>query len=115
MPVCNTSTAEALFDALEKELAAKAIPWSNLVGYASDTASVMVGVHNSVLSRVRSKQPKVFSFSGCVCHLAALCAAAALKKLPVSIDELLIGVTGNHGKRERERERKTGKGRQVHW
>ena len=26
-----------------------------------------------------------------------------------------LGVTGNHGKRERERERKTGKGRQVHW
>ena len=91
MPVCNTSTAEALFDALEKELAARAIPWSNLVGYASDTASVMVGVHNSVLSRVRSKQPKVFSL-GCVCHLAALCAAAALKKLPVSIDELLIDI-----------------------
>ena len=91
MPVCNISTAEALFDALEKELAASAIPWSNLVGYASDTTSVMVGVHNSVLSRVRSKQPKVFSL-GCLCHLAALCAAAVLKKLPVSIDELLIDI-----------------------
>ena len=62
-----------------------------MIGYASDSASVMVGVRNSVLSRVRSKQPKIFSL-GCLCHLAALCAAAALKKLPVSIDELLIDI-----------------------
>ena len=27
-----------------------------------------------------------------MCHLAALCAAAALKKLPVSIDDLLIDI-----------------------
>ncbi len=44
-------------------------------------------LHLSVLSRVILKQPKVFSL-GCLCHLAALCAAAALKKLPVSIDNL---------------------------
>ena len=56
-----------------------------------DTASVMVGVRNSVLSRLRSKQPKLFSL-GCLCHLAALCASAALKKLPVSIDNLLIDI-----------------------
>ena len=51
----------------------------------------MVGIRNSVLSRVRERQPNVFSL-GCVCHLAALCATAALKKLPVSIDGLLIDV-----------------------
>ena len=28
----------------------------------------------------------------CICHLAALCAAAALKKLPLSIDDLLIDI-----------------------
>ena len=78
MPVCNIATAEALFDALAKELESRNIPWTNLVGYASDTASVTVGAHNSVLSRIRSMQPKVFSL-GCLCHFAALCAAAALK------------------------------------
>ena len=60
-----------------------------IIGYASDSASVMVGIRNSVLSRVRSKQPNIFNL-GCLCHLAALCAAGALKKLPVSIDELLM-------------------------
>ena len=29
---------------------------------------------------------------GCVCHLAALCAAAALKKLPELSDDLLIDI-----------------------
>ena len=51
----------------------------------------MVGKRNSVLSRVIQKQPDVFSM-GCMCHLATLCAAAGLKKLPVSIDDLLIDV-----------------------
>ena len=91
LPVCNIATAEALFESLSNEIESRGIPWSNMIGYASDSASVMVGVRNSVLSRVRSKQPKIFSL-GCLCHLAALCAAAALKKLPVSIDELLIDI-----------------------
>ena len=47
MPVCNISTAEALFNAIENELESHNIPWENVVGYASDNASVMVGVRNS--------------------------------------------------------------------
>ena len=91
LPVCNIATAEALFESLSNEIESRGISWSNMIGYASDSASVMVGVRNSVLSRIRSKQPNIFSL-GCLCHLAALCAAAALKKLPVSIDELLIDI-----------------------
>ena len=56
-----------------------------------DSASVMVGRRNSVLSRVIQQQPEVFSL-GCVCHLAALCAAAAIKKIPIPIDGLLIDI-----------------------
>ena len=91
MPVCNIATAEALFDALSNELESRNLPWSNVIGYASDTCSVMVGAHNSVLSRLREKQPKVFSL-GCLCHLAALCVAAAIKTLPVAVDNLLIDI-----------------------
>ena len=89
MPVCNIATAEALFETLSKELESRNLPWSNVIGYASDTCSVMVGAHNSVLSRLREKQPKVFSL-GCLFHLAALRATAAIKSLPFSIDDLLI-------------------------
>ena len=90
-PVCNIATGQPLFQALEATLQSRSIPWENVIGFASDSASVMVGIRNSVLSRVRERQPNVFSL-GCVCHLAALCATAALKKLPVSIDGLLIDV-----------------------
>ena len=74
MPVCNIATAEKMFEALTKVME---IPWENLVGYASDTANVMVGARNSVLSHIRDKQPQVF----CLCHLANLCSAAGLKSL----------------------------------
>ena len=67
------------------------IPWNNGIGFASDSASVMVGKRNSVLSLAIMQQPDVFSM-GCVCHLAVLCAAAGLKQLPVSIDNLLIAI-----------------------
>ena len=91
MPVCNVATAQSLFTTIEEEFESRGIPWSNMIGYASDTASVMVGKNNSVWSRLLRKQPKLFSL-GCLCHLGALCAAAALKKLPVSLDELLIDI-----------------------
>ena len=55
MPVCNVDTAQAMFD-LSKELECRKIPWSNVIGYTSDTASVMVGKNNSVLSRIKQKQ-----------------------------------------------------------
>lgn len=62
-----------------------------MVGFASDSANVMVGKRNSVLSRVLQRQPKLFSLA-CVCHLVALAAAAGLKALSLSIDQLLIDI-----------------------
>ena len=56
MPVCNIGTAQALFDAIESEFDSYSIPWSNVVGFASDTASVMVGAH---MSQLREKQPSI--------------------------------------------------------
>ena len=91
MPVCNIATAQSVFHAIEEAFKSRSTPWKNMIGYASDTANVMVGKHNSVLSQLLLKQPHLFSL-GCLCHLSALCAAAALKKLPVSLDELLIDI-----------------------
>ena len=87
--IYNIATGQILFDTLSTVLSECGIPWSNVVGFCSDSASVMVGRRNSVLSRVLNEQPQVFSL-GCICHLSALCAAAGLKALPVSIDNLLI-------------------------
>jgi hypothetical protein len=50
MSVCNEATAEVLFNAMASELESRRIPWKNVIGFSSDTASVMVGVRNSVHS-----------------------------------------------------------------
>ena len=55
MPVCNAGNAASLFELLDGVLESKAIPWCNVVGFESDTANVMIGKHNSVLSRVKAK------------------------------------------------------------
>ena len=64
------------------------LPYHNVLGFASDSACVMIRKRNSVLSRVLQKQPNVFSLS-CLCHLTNLFCAAALKKLPISNDLLI--------------------------
>ena len=85
LPISDISASEALFEALALELSSRYKPWENIIGYTSDTANVMVGKRNSVLSRLKLKQLNMFIL-GCLCHLAAL------KKLPISIDTLLIEI-----------------------
>ena len=70
MPVCNIATSQALFNALDEVFKRRAIPWQNVIGFGSDSASIMTGKNNSVLSRVLDRQPKVFSMA-CMCHHAA--------------------------------------------
>ena len=89
MPVCNIGTAEKLFELIDASMTEKGLTWSNVVGFESDTTNVMVGKHNSVLSRVKAKQPKVYS-QGCVCHLANLCLLAGVKALPVDVDDFFV-------------------------
>ncbi|XP_045160413.2 uncharacterized protein LOC123525435 [Mercenaria mercenaria] len=56
------------------------IPLENLIGYMSDNANVIVGQHNSVLSRVHEQQPNVYHL-GCVYHIANTRVQHALKKM----------------------------------
>ena len=87
-PVCSIAIGQSLFDGLEAELSSRSIPWSNAVGFASDRASVMIGICNSVLSRVREKQSNIFNLP-CVCHLVALSTASGMKALPFSVSAIL--------------------------
>ncbi len=82
-------TADVLFQAINTALREKNIPWSNIVGFESDTTNVMIGKHNSILSRVKLEQPGVFS-QGCVCHLSNLRLLAGVKALPVDVDDFFI-------------------------
>ena len=80
MPICSIATAEKRFELIDKCLSNLTRPmswWGNTILY-------------SVLSRVKEKQPNVFTL-GCVCHLANLCLLAGVKVLPIDIDDFFCG------------------------
>ena len=85
MPNANAGN---LFNAIESNFEHDGIPFKNLIGFGSDGASVMRGTHNSVLSRLKEKQPDIF-FLHCICHSAHLCASGACKKLPRNVEKLV--------------------------
>ena len=81
-PVVNIATGETLFQALDSTLQTRAIPWANVIGFASDSASVMAGKRNSVLSRVIQKQGDVFFHGLCVSSCYFMCCSCS-KKAPI--------------------------------
>ena len=62
--------------------------YEKLVGWNSDGASVMLGVCNSVVSRLKEKQPNLYVLH-CVCHISHLMVSDAVKYI-VSIPENLF-------------------------
>ena len=91
MPICNHATGQNLFDCIKNALQSRSIPWCNMIAFNSDTANVMFGKKNSVVSRLKEVQPLLIDL-GCICHLESLCAVAAVKSLPVNVEELLIDI-----------------------
>ena len=92
MPICNHATGENLCNkCIENVLQSRNIPWCNMIAFNSDTANVMFGKKNSVVSRLKQVQPFLIDL-GCICHLQNLCVAAAVKSLPVNIDDLLVDI-----------------------
>jgi len=67
------------------------ILWQNVVGFVSDSCNMMIGSQNSVLTRVKEKQPNVFNI-GCICHLENLCELARMKALSVSVDDFFVDI-----------------------
>ncbi|KYN50097.1 hypothetical protein ALC62_00125, partial [Cyphomyrmex costatus] len=80
-------TAENLFKGIIQSLDNYSIPLSNMIGFAADGCSTMMGQYNSVASRLREKCPNIFILK-CVCHSAHLCASEACKSLPRSLEDL---------------------------
>lgn len=104
MPICNIPNASNLFEVLEGTLAHFDIPLSSVTGFSSDTASVMVGKNNSVLSRVREATNGRVCDIGCVSHMANLCANSLVKALNMPIEDLLIDTYFFHGSSKRREE-----------
>lgn len=108
MPICNIPTWESLFNVLEATLSQYNIKWDNVRGFSSDTANVMVGVQNSVLSRVcEATNNQVIDF-GCVSHITNLCANSLVKALHYPVEDLLIDTyyffRGSSNRREEYKE-----------
>jgi len=62
-----------------------------MISFTSDTCSVMKGVRNGVISKLREQQPKIIDIH-CICHLVSLVVKAAVKTLPLKMDDLPIDI-----------------------
>ena len=85
------STGQHLFTLITNLLSDHQIPLKNLIGFAADGASNIMGQHNSVTSRLRNEAPGITVFR-CTCHSIHLCASGAAKTLPRKCEDLIRSV-----------------------
>jgi hypothetical protein len=67
------------------------IPVTNIIGAASDGASVMIGKNNSFFTCLKSDVPDALLIR-CVCHSAAIIASSACEQLPRTPEELIRNI-----------------------
>ena len=91
LDLCNIrqSAAQAIFDKIDDVLNSHNLPWNNCVGFSVDNTNVNVGVHNSVMSRVREKSPAV-CFAGCPCHEVNNAAKKGGEEFSLLSDDFLV-------------------------
>ena len=73
LDMCCTSgedcgLASTIFNEIDSKMTENAVSWSNCVGFSVDNTSVNMRAHNSILSRVLTKNPSCY-FMGCPCHI----------------------------------------------
>ncbi|KAJ1531349.1 hypothetical protein ONE63_000033 [Megalurothrips usitatus] len=81
------ATGERLFNLLMAAFEKWDIPDENFVGFASDGASVMLGVNNSVMTRLKVRFPGIIILK-CICHSLHLAGKDACKCLPRALEDL---------------------------
>ena len=83
--------AKALFEVLKTFFTSLNIDMKNIIGFAADNASVMMGTKGGVKSFLLNENPYLYVM-GCVCHSMHLCASAAAKKIPANVENLARNV-----------------------
>lgn len=81
------ANAEHVYNTVISTFTQREVPISNIIGFASDGANVMMGERNSVASRLITDCPGV-TIMKCICHSISLCANEACKKLPRTCEDL---------------------------
>ena len=84
LPEVHDASANGLKTLVYEVLNDQCIPYSNIIGFASDNASVMLGKRNGLATLIKNDLPWL-AVIGCVCHSFSLCSSAACKKLPSDI------------------------------
>ncbi|CAH0551284.1 unnamed protein product [Brassicogethes aeneus] len=84
----QSCTASDLFAAIKKELDDNQVPYKNIIGFAADHASVMMGQYNGVRAKLMELNKNIFVL-GCVCHSFHSCASKASENLPNQIEEFV--------------------------
>lgn len=84
----SDATGEALFNVIKTAVTDLHLELGNCTGFASDGASVMTGVKNSVCTRIQQESPDCVQVK-CVCHSLVLCVQHAFEKLPSSLGFLV--------------------------
>uniref|UniRef100_H3AVF6 HAT C-terminal dimerisation domain-containing protein n=1 Tax=Latimeria chalumnae TaxID=7897 RepID=H3AVF6_LATCH len=87
--VVNSATDENLFKALEDAFEANNIKWENVTRLGADGAANMIGKNNSLMSRIKEKQPHLHTLH-CVCHVSHICASDACKNLSNYLDDFFV-------------------------
>ena len=91
----KAATAEVIFNKINSVLHEHNIPWDNCVGVGVDNCSVNMGRHNSIMTRIRGVNSRVY-FMGCPCHIAHNAASNAAdflrKDTKFDVEELLIDI-----------------------
>lgn len=84
----ESATAESLYECVKSVFNDASVPYKqNMIGFAADGASVMMGAHHSLSSLLKSDIPNLFIMK-CVCHSFHLCASYACKLLPRWIEDM---------------------------
>ena len=86
-----SATGEALFRALNSCLCEYDLSFLNCIGVGSDGASNMIGIRNSVWSRIQLESPNCVLFK-CICHSLSLCVEKAFEGLPLNLGFLMAEV-----------------------
>ncbi|KYN14529.1 hypothetical protein ALC57_13270 [Trachymyrmex cornetzi] len=78
--------AESLYQIIKHYFDKNNIPYTNLVGFAADNCSVMMGDMGGLQAKLKQIAPDLV-VQGCVCHSVHLCASKACTKLPNTIEQ----------------------------
>ncbi|XP_053949416.1 uncharacterized protein LOC128857695 [Anastrepha ludens] len=84
----DKSDSKTIFESIKAFFERFKIPLTNLIGFAADNASVMMGQINGVQRLLKDINPHLYVI-GCICHSMHLCSSKAAKAIPSKIENLV--------------------------